>query len=274
MITGIHEQCIPSLKMALLRIEEALGESLLGICVVGSSACSDWEEGSDIDILLLAQEKSYFLQPQFQELEDLLREEVEVRTQFIRMDVETLEEHHLKNRTTMAHSIRRGVVILDKEGHFLPFFLLTNEDLPKKEWIKKHYLHFVICHTLSLQSIREDQEFQKKFSQDSMPYHVDNNLCRAIVNYSILYLELKGIIPTTKKQILRGLQKVNFPAKERKDVERSLLIRREGLFIPEEEVYTLTHTAKFLKDKIQSLLGLNDQELEPYNLPFLLNKTN
>ena len=53
-----------------------------------------------------------------------------------------------------------------------------------------------------------------------------NDVCRAIVNFSILYLE-HGIILTTKRQIIRGLRSIGMPDSLINDATDSMYIRRD-----------------------------------------------
>ncbi len=259
----IDPRCRSSLEKAIKYLEDSLGENLLGVCVVGSSTCSDWNEGSDIDLLYLTHGTPDYLKKL--EMEDDLRESVDVRVQFIPMQTDFLLNYHLKNRTTMAHSIRRGVVIVDDEGLFNDFKSLTDNDLPKIEWIKEYFIKFVFVHSKGLYGIKHEKEEWKKYGEEFSPFY-ENNICRAIVNYSILYLELKGIIPTTKRQVIRGLNYLDFSKEVTKDVESSMYIVRDDRLMNKDEIDRFIDSARYLKSSLQHLLEISDEELKKYDI--------
>lgn len=259
----IHPRCRESLDKALIVLEDRLEKGLLGICVIGSSTCSDWEEGSDIDLLFLTQERVCY--KELSKIEEEIRDWVQVRVQCISMVPEYLLNYHLSNRTTMAHSIRGGVVIWDPKKYFSRFADLTPEDLPKRRWIKEYFQSFFSIHRMSLEQIKEEKNY-REVSRNSSHDFFHNSICRVIVNYSILYLELNEIIPITKKQIIRGVELLQLSAQTIQDVEESLYIRREDRFLKFGEVGRFVYTAEFLKEEIMTSLGLQEEELTTHSL--------
>lgn len=258
---GIHKRCQKTLKKTLPFLRSRLKERILGISVIGSSTCSDWEEGSDIDLVILEERPIDYLT--FNRLEEELKPSIDVRVQLIPIELDYLYNYHLKNRTTMAHSIRRGRILFDGDGYFKPFLALTDHDLPTREWIKAYFLKFVNVHGFALTYIEKKEAWHKKCAIDSLGEY-NNEVCRAIVNYSILYLELNGFIPTTKRQIIRGLKKEEIPWAVLKDVERSMSIRREDRLLRADELESMCTCALYLKDTLQSLLLIPEEQLEKH----------
>lgn len=268
----IHPRFQPSLKSALDCLANWLGEALLGACVVGSSVCGDWDEGSDLDLIFVTREALKY--SVIAELEETLQEKEDVRVQLINMYPDFLREEHLQTRSTMAHSIRRGLILLDKEGLFDDFNRLTDVDLPEQRWIKKHFLRFISVHFFGLHGIEQEKEMQKVLNYCQYEVEYPNDVCRAIVNFSILYLELHGIIPTSKRQIIRGLERMSIPPTIINDVHDSMYIRREDRRITEEEVARFIVTGEDLKCRVQEILGISDAELEEYDIRMILKHRN
>ena len=257
---NMHPSFRPSVKETLAYLQEQLAEALLGACVVGSSVAGDWDEGSDIDFIYVTKDKlnySFIF-----DLEEGLQKRVKLRVQLIAMQPRELEEH-LKNRTTMAHSIRRGLVLMDKQNYFYGFARLTDADLPLKPWMKKHFLHFVMVYYSALHAMEREKEMQEELKlNEPAPY--GNDICRPVVNFSILYLELHGIIPTSKKQVLRGLEKV---APELvADARDSMYFFRQDRLLTQEEAKRLGAAAADLKNRLQVLLQVDDEEMDRYNM--------
>jgi len=265
-LENMHPRFRPSVKEALAYLQEQLAGALLGACVVGSSATGDWDEGSDIDLLYVTEKNlDYSL---IVELEEGLQKRVERRVQLIAMQPRELEEH-LKNRTTMAHSIRRGLILMDKQNYFSGFARITDADLPLTSWMKQHFLHFVIVYYSALHAMEREIEIQEKLKlNEPAPYH--NDICRPVVNFSILYLELQGIIPTSKKQVLRGLEKVAPELVE--DARDSMYTFRQDRFLTREEAKRLGAAASDLKNRLQVLLQIDDEEMDRCNIYKLLRK--
>ena len=82
---------------------------------------------------------------------------------------------------------------------------------------------------------------------------IPNFLARACVNFAILYLELKGIVPTTKKQIVSGFLHLG-----RDDVVAGLkmafMAYREDREINREEGEVVAKTAMWLRARLRQRL--------------------
>ena len=82
---------------------------------------------------------------------------------------------------------------------------------------------------------------------------IPNFLARACVNFAILYLELKGIVPTTKKQIIFGFLHLG-----RDDVVSGLKVAfityREDREMNWEEGEVVAKTAMWLRGRIRQRL--------------------
>ena len=85
-------------------------------------------------------------------------------------------ERRFQNATTMAWSIKRGLVLFDKQK-ILQSFIEKELALPKKVWIQEH-----LSKTTS-------------WPDDSPGTRTK------LINLAILFLELRGIVPTTKSAI-------------------------------------------------------------------------
>lgn len=141
---------------------------ILAMMVVGSLAEGEYDEHSDVDVL-------YVREPMIP-----TDEIVEIRkpwplVHFIYHSRASLKRH-FSTSNTMAWSIKRGIVLRDPQRVLTPFRARTL-DAPSKEWIRSH-----------AQEVAE-------WSNDK------DGLRKKMINFGILYLELMGIVPTTKRQL-------------------------------------------------------------------------
>lgn len=220
-----------------------------GICIVGSSVNEDWEEGSDIDMVFAIRKKVDY-RTEFT-INDKIEETCKHRMQLVFLEGKaSLEEYHFDNRTTMAHSIKNGIIILDQNNSLNKFSSLAGT--PKISWIKDYFCRFQLMLVLERENVACRLEDYQKYRFEEM-LSISNTVCRVIVNYAILYLELKGIIPTTKKEIVRGLESRSFI--HLKDVKKALKIRRSDCDLKSQKEYeSFLIVALNLEDKITEIL--------------------
>ena len=121
-----------------------------GICIVGSSVNEDWEEGSDIDMVFAIRKKVDY-RTEFT-INDKIEETCKHRMQLVFLEEKaSLEEYHFDNRTTMAHSIKNGIIILDQNNSLNKFSSLAGT--PKISWIKDYFCRFQLMLVLERENV-------------------------------------------------------------------------------------------------------------------------
>jgi len=104
----------------------------------------------------------------------------------------------------MAHSIKNGVIIYEMDK-FLQNLLKIPLSLPSKKWMREWFEHWNIYYRMGLKDKRRNKQQHKKYCKERCHCEIYDGLARAVVNFAILYLEFKGIIPLTKKTIIKNL---------------------------------------------------------------------
>ncbi|MDI6793741.1 MAG: hypothetical protein QME81_12900 [bacterium] len=78
--------------------------------------------------------------------------------------------------------------------------------LPDREWMKKWFEHWTGFYRMGLRDIRINKGWHKRFCQKRCLCEVGDYLARATVNFAILFLELHGLVPTTKDKVFKGFK--------------------------------------------------------------------
>jgi predicted nucleotidyltransferase len=154
------------------------------VVVIGSVAKGDYADDSDVDIVCvlegkLDRERRYQLMQRAQE-----------GVQFVPFSTEELNKH-FEDSTTMAHSIKKGIVLFDRNG-FLQSNLKAPLGPPSRRWMKEWFVHWLEFYFMGLLDLERGREFHSKFCGEECHCFITDNLARAAVNFSILFLEAGG----------------------------------------------------------------------------------
>lgn len=218
----------------------------LGIILIGSCAEGCFSKDSDIDIVWLKSRKL-----RFEKLRQIQRGFSE-KTTIIPYNKKQIL-YQFQNSTTMSHSIKNGK-ILYKNGGFVNKLMGHKLSAPSPEWMKYWFGHWVGFYEIGVKDYRRNKIYHKKHCTKKCFCDTVDALARAAVNFAILFLELKGFIPTTKHKILNGFIKLGDPGLIR-GLRISLRASREGRNLSLKEAEAAHKTAKSLKEKIQKELN-------------------
>lgn len=224
------------------------------LVVIGSVAEGDFQEDSDIDLVCVIGERISF--DTIKELTGGLGD----RIQLVPLSEEAFRSH-FENCSTMAHSIQRGIVLYQKDG-FLKPFLEKSLSLPKHEWMRGWFLHWMRFYYMGLRDRRFTRELHTKYCQEECHCHVSDILARVAVNLAILYLETKGVVPTTKRQIWEHSRRMFRSEVNLKGLRVALEVSHQDrdMNLPEtEEVLKL---ASWLRRNLAKKLGVKKEDLK------------
>lgn len=94
----------------------------------------------------------------------------------------------------------------------------------------------------------------KKYCKKRCACEVTDVFARAVVNFAILYLETKGIVPTTKTQILGGFLGAD-DVQLLRGIKLALKISRGKRNLRRKEVAAVSYAGEWLKESLQKSLG-------------------
>ena len=170
------------------------------LVIIGSVAKGDYREDSDVDVVCIMREKLDRKQ------RHQLMEGSPERVQLILFSEDELTKH-LENATTMAHSIEKAMILYEKDGYLQPF-LKKSLGLPSEKWMKDWFIHWLESYFMGLVDLKREKAFHKEFCREECRCLISNNLARAAVNFSILYLETNGTVPISKGEIKKGMERL------------------------------------------------------------------
>ena len=244
-ITSLYLKTLPpifqtAIQEARVKIPKAYPDTL-GLVLIGSVAEGSFKSDSDVDIVWIKSRKLRLRK--LYELKDKLGERIQL-IPFTRRQV----EEHFRNSTTMAHSIKNGI-ILHKNGDFITKLLEQEIRLPEREWMRKWFEHWIGFYRMGLRDIRRNKGWHERFCQKRCTCEVGDYLARATVNFAILFSELHGFVPTTKDKVLKGFRKFG-----RKDLipglRVALRISRQDRPLSRKEAEIVYPTVRWLRDTL------------------------
>ena len=175
----------------------ALFKYISAIFVIGSLASGECTEDSDIDIVIILNKEEIMYDYGLRDLTYDLHMKYEKRLQIIPISISNLIDYHMFYKTTMYHSILRGIELYN-DGTVLVEKVCS---APTLEWLIEWYLNFSRIYKYGLDELNEVEELQ-------MCKITDEHLARSFFNFCIIYIELvHGVVPTTKKQVLYCIEK-------------------------------------------------------------------
>lgn len=220
-------------------------QDVLGLILIGSVAGGDYQKNSDIDIVCIKSRKTAWRKT-FK-----LTEKLSDKIQLVEFSKKQVLEH-FKYSTTMAHSIRNGIILYHKDGFMdrLSKIRLSN---PSKVWMRNWFKHWLRFYQMARWERRRNKRLHKKFCKGRCYCQVSDYLTRATVNFAILYLETQGIVPTTKRKITEGLEGIK-NRKFRAGLKISIVAHRQNRYLSKREANTVSYTANWLKTRLQMAL--------------------
>lgn len=179
-----------------------------GIIVIGSVADGTYNKTSDIDLVWiksrpLGYKKQFRIEEDLERISDRKIQLVPFSSKQIRW--------HFQHSTTMAHAIHKGIVIYGKENGLMSAFLKKKLGHPTQEWMKSWFEHWQTRYRWAKDSIRREKRFHKKFCKTECICTFYDDIARVAVNFAILYLETRNIIPLSKKRIMHYFEKCLSP---------------------------------------------------------------
>ena len=218
----------------------------LGLVLIGSVASGKFKRDSDIDIVWINSRKI-----SFRNLINLTKG-FKKRVQLAFFTRKQINEIFMKS-TTMAHSIKKGIILFQRDN-FINKLLEHPLSTPDREWMKEWYLHFERLYRFGLEEKRRNERFHKKYCKGKCHCVISNYLVRATVNFAILFLELNGIVPTTKKEIFNGLKKIKFPEDKLRGVKIALKAHHKDCSVNRDECRIMAKSAVWFKCKLSHQL--------------------
>jgi predicted nucleotidyltransferase len=217
----------------------------IGLVLIGSVAEGDFKTDSDIDIVWIKRRK--ITHKRLFAFEQALDEKIQI----VLFNRRQLREH-FRYSTTMAHSIKNGV-ILYQDGDYITGLLQKELTLPDREWMKKWFKHWIFFYRMGLRDLRRSKRWHKRFCRRGCTCEVGDYLARAAVNFTILFLELHGLVPTTKNKILKGFRRFG-----KEDLVSSLEVAleasRQHRPLSKEEAEAIHPTLRWLRDTLRRRL--------------------
>jgi len=229
-------------------------DDVYALVLIGSVAEGDFCPESDIDLLCVKKENISF------QKQREITEPLDSRVKVIFFD-EALLQSHFEKRTTMAHSVKNGVIVYEKED-FVSNFLKKDIGLPTKEWMKDWTLHWFRFYEWGMDDIARAEEWHKKYCDKECICHISELIARVVVNLSILFLETHGIVPTTKSKIKRHFELKISDEKLVAGVRHALIVNRQERYLNYEEAKLVAYAAKWLRNERIYVLGLTCKDLE------------
>ncbi|MCK4388739.1 MAG: nucleotidyltransferase domain-containing protein [Desulfobacterales bacterium] len=223
------------------------------IIVIGSVAMGDHMKDSDVDLVCVTGLRVNLEQRQS------LMEDIPLMAQLVVFSEEELRER-FEDFSTMAHSIQKGIPVFEKSSFLRPFLEMPL-GIPKKKWIKDWFVHWLEFYFMGLHDLETDKEFHEKFCKEKCECFVPDYLARAAVNFSILYLETRGVVPVSKGEIRKGMRNI-VPKNIFKGLNTALRICHEGIVMDYYEAVEVKNTATWLKDRLIQKLCVSEEEME------------
>lgn len=229
------------IKIVSRRLRKGYAD-ILGIILIGSFAEGTYQKDSDIDIVFIKERRT-----KHGDL-DKVTKDIKRRTQlilFTRKDI----NRHFKDSTTMAYAIQRGKIIYQRKN-FLEEYYGWDLGWPTKEWLKNWFKHWQQIYEFGVKDFKRNKKIKFDF--------VSDYLSRGVVNFGILFLETKGCIPTTKRDLGMCFYKEIRDEEIKKGFKIALSSHHEDRDISLKEAEKVYLSGEFLKDQINKYFKLEE----------------
>lgn len=225
-----------------------------GICLIGSIADGTYNESSDIDLIWI---KSHLINyKRWFKIEDKLNSNTNRKVQLVPFTSRKIL-WHFDCSSTMAHSIQKGIIIYGKRDRLISGLLSRNLSSPTKEWMDYWFEHWLKRYQWAKDSIKREKRFHKKFCKPGCHCSVFDDIARVTVNFAILLLETRQIIPLSKKQIIKNIKKYTPPLSNNvlKGIKTALKFSGKDRFLSLKEADEISFSANWLKRNLSKALG-------------------
>ena len=229
-------------------------DDVAALVLIGSVAEGDFVPESDVDILCIRREKTPW------EEQRKIGEGLDERIQCI-FFTEEMFQSHLRQRTTMAHSVLRGVTLYEAENTISK--LNPDLDLPDRAWMKRWFVHWLDFYEFGMRDVARVKEGHLEHcTEEACQCWIEDSLARSAVNMAILFSETKGIVPTTKKQIERHFREQAEDESLSAALALALRVSREERSMSYDEAQVVAHVAGWLRDRLMEALRPTTEDLE------------
>lgn len=223
------------------------------IFLIGSVANSTYNKFSDIDLVWIKSRKLNY-KKQFKLEEELNSISEKPKIQLVSFTTKQLK-WHFDNSSTMAHSIQKGITIYGKRNKLISNLLKRNLSLPEKKWMKDWFKHWLRRFNFVKESIKREKRFHKKFCKNKCHCCIFDDIARVVVNFSLLYLETKGIIPLSKREIFKNIKRISFSENVVKGIKLALKLSGKDKYLTLKEAEEILFAARYLKRNLIKALG-------------------
>ncbi len=232
---------LKEIKIASRRLKRRY-KDLLGVILIGSFAEGTYQKDSDIDIVFIKERRVKY--------KDWAKftKDTKKRIQLIPFSRKDLNQH-FKDSTTMAYAIQRGKIIHQRKNSLEKYYNWVLE-WPSKEWIKNWFKHWQGIYGFGVRDFKRNKKRKFDFVSDC--------LTRGVVNFGILFLEIKGYIPTTKRDLGKRFYKEIHDKEIREGFKIALKSHHEDRDISIKEAEKVYLSGEFLNNQINKYF----QELE------------
>jgi hypothetical protein len=217
----------------------------LAVVVIGSVAEGGFRPESDLDMVWVV--RGRLRRTWWREIETPHERRVQVIPWLLKT-----ANWHFARRTTLAHSVHRGLIVYDPEGRAAQW-QARPLGLPDREWMREWFKHWLQFYEAGF---REDlpraREWRRKFGEEHV--HVYENLARVSVNFAILLIETRGVVPTCKQQLWTEFQRLTSGPKLRQAMDTALRIHREDRWMSWEEAQQIIPLVHWLRRRLEEAL--------------------
>ena len=174
------------------------------IVVIGSIADKTHNNSSDIDLVWIKNHRIGYKRQSG--IENKLNSYTYRKIQLIPFTIKQIL-WHFSSCSTMAHSIQQGIAIYGQKDRLILNLLKKELSLPTKGWMRHWFKHWFKRYQWAKESIKREKRYHRKFCKEKCDCTVFDDIARVAVNFAILYLETKGVVPVSKCQILKNIKK-------------------------------------------------------------------
>jgi len=225
-----------------------------GICLIGSIADGTHNKSSDIDLVWIKSHRINY--KKLFKIKEELSFNNNLRVQLIPFTSREVL-WHFNRSSTMAHSIQKGIVIYGKRNSLILSLLKKKLSSPSKEWMEYWFEHWLTRYQWAKDSIKREKRFHKKFCKTKCRCNFFDDIASVTVNFAILLLEIRQIVPLSKTQIIKNIEKYPPPLSNNvlKGLKLALKFSGKGRFLTLKEADKILFTADWLKRKLSKALG-------------------
>jgi predicted nucleotidyltransferase len=220
--------------------------STLAFAVIGSVAEGTYGERSDLDLVWVTKGRFRIRYWRFIELPE------DPRVEIVFLPKPSVEDH-FRYCSTMAHSLKRSIILYDPNG-YLEGLKGRELGLPSKEWMRRWFEHWRLLNRFGLESLLRERRFHRKHCEGACFCSVDDTLARVAVNYAILFVECHRTVPTNKEALWLSFCDLVEDPEKRRIFHNALQVHRERRWMGLEEAMDLVKLIRWLRSELKAML--------------------